>query len=116
MDTSTEPLLVIDDLAVEFRTDEGMVKAVDGATFTVDKGEIVGVVGESGSGKSVTAMSILGLVKAGRRPRGAIRSRGRDLATLPAKELRSIRGGEIAMIFQDPMTALNPVVTIGRQI
>ena len=113
---STEPLLVVDDLAVEFRTDEGVVKAVDGAAFTIDRGEIVGVVGESGSGKSVTAMSILGLVKSGRRVRGAIRFRGRDLGTLPAKELRAIRGAEIAMIFQDPMTALNPVVTIGRQI
>ncbi|MBB5785441.1 ABC transporter ATP-binding protein [Jiangella mangrovi] len=116
LDATTEPLLVVDDLAVEFRTDEGVVKAVDGAAFTIDRGEIVGVVGESGSGKSVTAMSILGLVKSGRRVRGAIRFRGRDLAALPAKELRAIRGAEIAMIFQDPMTALNPVVTIGRQI
>ncbi|RIQ37365.1 ABC transporter ATP-binding protein [Jiangella rhizosphaerae] len=113
---NTEPLLVIDELAVEFRTDEGVVKAVDGASFTIDRGEIVGVVGESGSGKSVTAMSILGLVKSGRRAGGTIRFRGRDLGELAGKELRTIRGAEIAMIFQDPMTALNPVVTVGKQI
>ncbi|TDD94228.1 ABC transporter ATP-binding protein [Jiangella asiatica] len=110
-------MLVIDDLAVEFRTDEGVVRAVDGAAFSVGTGEIVGVVGESGSGKSVTAMSILGLVKPpGRRVGGSIRFRGRDLSQLPASDLRTIRGGDIAMIFQDPMTALNPVVSVGRQI
>ncbi|HEY9411230.1 MAG TPA: ABC transporter ATP-binding protein [Jiangellaceae bacterium] len=113
----TAPLLEIDELGVEFRTEEGTVRAVDGASFTVGEGEIVGVVGESGSGKSVTAMSILGLVKPpGRRVGGTIRFRGRELNSLPSSELRTIRGGEIAMIFQDPMTALNPVVSIGRQI
>ena len=111
------PLLEIDELAVEFRTEEGVVTAVDGASFTVAESEIVGVVGESGSGKSVTAMSILGLVKPpGRRSGGAIRFRGRDLGELSATSMRAMRGGEIAMIFQDPMTALNPVVSIGRQI
>jgi oligopeptide/dipeptide ABC transporter ATP-binding protein len=108
------PLLEVDELVVEFRTEEGVVTAVDGASFTVAESEIVGVVGESGSGKSVTAMSILGLVKPpGRHTGGVVRFRGRELS---AKQMRAIRGAAIAMIFQDPMTALNPVVTIGRQI
>ena len=112
-----EALLEIDDLAVEFGTDEGVVRAVDGVSFSVAAGEIVGIVGESGSGKSVTAMSVLGLIRPpGRVAGGRIAFRGRDLQSLPVRDLRQIRGGEIAMIFQDPMTALNPVVSVGRQI
>ena len=112
-----EHLLEIDDLVVEFRTEDGVVRAVDRASFTVDPGEIVGVVGESGSGKSVTAMSVLGLVKPpGRYAGGTVRFRDRDVLQLGPRELRKLRGGDIAMVFQDPMTALNPVVTVGRQI
>jgi oligopeptide/dipeptide ABC transporter ATP-binding protein len=112
-----KPLLEIEDLCVEFASDDGPVVAVDGVSYDVAPGETVGVVGESGSGKSVTAMSVLGLIRApGRVSRGGIRFRGRDLRTMNAKELRSLRGGAIAMIFQDPSAALNPVVTVGTQI
>ncbi len=117
MSVTDEPLLAFDDLAVEFRTEDGVVRAVDGVSYDIRPGEIVGVVGESGSGKSVTAMSALGLIRPpGRITRGAVRFRGRDLRSLPPRELRGIRGGEIAMIFQDPMTALNPVIPVGKQI
>jgi ABC-type dipeptide/oligopeptide/nickel transport system ATPase component len=94
------------------------VRAVDGVSFTVDPGETVAVVGESGSGKSVTAMSILRLVAdpPGRITGGEVRFAGRDLMRLSEEEMRSIRGGEIGMVFQEPMTSLNPVLTIGRQI
>ncbi|MFG2076187.1 ABC transporter ATP-binding protein [Nonomuraea maritima] len=111
------PLLAVDDLAVEFPTDDGVVRAVDGVSLRVGRGEILGVVGESGSGKSVTAMSVIGLVRPpGRVTRGSVRFDGEELLTLPARRLRRIRGGRIAMIFQDPMTALNPVVPVGVQI
>ncbi|WP_026402312.1 ABC transporter ATP-binding protein [Actinomadura rifamycini] len=111
------PLLEIEDLVVEFDTDEGTVRAVDGAGYTVLPGETLGVVGESGSGKSVTAMSALGLIKPpGRVASGRIVFDGVDLRGLPPRELRRLRGGRIAMIFQDPMTALNPVMTIGGQL
>lgn len=115
---SDAPLLTIDDLVVEFRTEDGIVHAVNGVSYSVGPGEIVGVIGESGSGKSVTAMAILGLV---RQPPGMIRS-GRimlgteDLRAAPDRRLRQVRGGEIAMVFQDPMTTLNPVMTVGQQI
>jgi oligopeptide/dipeptide ABC transporter ATP-binding protein len=106
------------DLHTEFRTGAGLVRAVDGVSFTVDPGETVAVVGESGSGKSVTAMSILRLVAdpPGRITGGEVRFAGRDLMRLSEEEMRSIRGGEIGMVFQEPMTSLNPVLTIGRQI
>ncbi|MEV4582913.1 ABC transporter ATP-binding protein [Nonomuraea jabiensis] len=111
------PLLTVDDLAVEFATRDGVVRAVDGVSLEVGPGEILGVVGESGSGKSVTAMSVLGLVRSpGRVVRGSVRFDGEDLLALPARRLRRIRGRRIAMIFQDPMTALNPVVPVGAQI
>ncbi|MFC4009040.1 ABC transporter ATP-binding protein [Nonomuraea purpurea] len=111
------PLLVVDDLAVEFPTEDGVLRAVDGVSLEVGQGEILGVVGESGSGKSVTAMSVLGLVRPpGRVVRGSVRFDGEDLLALPARRLRRIRGRRIAMIFQDPMTALNPVVPVGAQI
>jgi oligopeptide/dipeptide ABC transporter ATP-binding protein len=111
------PLLTIDDLTVEFATENGVVRAVDGVSLEVGRGEILGLAGESGSGKSVTAMSVLGLVRPpGRVVRGSIRFDGEDLLALPARRLRRIRGRRIAMIFQDPMTALNPVVPVGAQI
>jgi len=111
-------LLEVADLVVDFGTEDGTVHAVDGVTFSVDSGEIVGVVGESGSGKSVTAMSILGLI---RQPPGHIRSgrlsfHGEDLRAMAPRRLRAIRGGPIAMVFQDPMTTLNPVMSVGAQI
>src|SRR5438128_11173816 len=113
-----EPILSIRDLVVEFATEDGVVHAVDGVTYDVLPGEVLGIVGESGSGKSVSTMSILGLIP---QPPGRIASGeaifgGRDLLKMKKKELRRIRGNEIAMIFQDPMTSLNPVIKIGDQI
>jgi len=111
-----EVLLSIRDLHAGFNTDDGYVAAVDGVSFDVHRGEVFAIVGESGSGKSVTAMSILGLIPTLEVGAGEIIWRGRDLLTLPEEERRKVRGGEIAMIFQDPLTALNPVHTVGRQI
>jgi oligopeptide/dipeptide ABC transporter ATP-binding protein len=113
-----EPVLSIRDLTVEFKTEDGIVHAVDGITYDVYAGETVGVVGESGSGKSVSTLSILGLIPQppGRIVKGEAIFKGRDLLKLRRKELREIRGGEMSMIFQDPMTSLNPVYTIGNQI
>jgi len=110
-------LLRVRDLATHFFTRTGVVKAVDGVSFDVDAGEIVGLVGESGSGKSVTGYSILGLVDApGRIVNGSIRLEGRELTELPESSLRALRGNRMSMVFQDPMTTLNPVLTIGEQI
>jgi oligopeptide transport system ATP-binding protein len=112
------PLLSVRDLRTWFHTDGGIVKAVDGVSFDVDAGEVVALVGESGSGKSVTAMSILGLIPSppGRIESGQVLWKGRDLVTMGEDERKKVRGGEIAVVFQDPMTSLNPVHTIGRQI
>jgi oligopeptide/dipeptide ABC transporter ATP-binding protein len=112
------PLLEISDLHTEFRTGAGVVRAVDGVSYTVGAGETVAVVGESGSGKSVTALSILRLIPdpPGRITAGSVIFAGRDLLALSEPEMREIRGGEIGMVFQEPMTSLNPVLTIGRQI
>jgi peptide/nickel transport system ATP-binding protein len=110
-------LLEVNDLRTHFRTDDGIVKAVDGVSFSVEKGKTLGIVGESGCGKSVTCLTIMGLNP----PRNTISSgqalfKGENLLTLPKKRLRDIRGNDIAMIFQDPMTSLNPVHTVGRQL
>ncbi|HVY16563.1 MAG TPA: ABC transporter ATP-binding protein [Rhodopila sp.] len=112
------PLLAIRDLHTEFRSGAGIVRAVDGISYTVDAGETVAIVGESGSGKSVGAMSILRLIPdpPGRIVSGEIRFDGRDLLKLPEDAMRLVRGGDIGMVFQEPMTSLNPVLTIGRQI
>ncbi len=114
----TEPLLSVRNLRTYFHTDAGVVRAVDDVSFDILPGEVLGIVGESGSGKSITAMSILGLIPIppGRIESGQILWKGKDLLTATESELRKVRGGEIAMIFQDPMTALNPVYTIGNQI
>ena len=112
----TQSLLAVEDLRAYFNTDDGVVRAVDGVDFEIRRGEVFAVVGESGSGKSVTAMTIMGLVPTISIESGAIRWKGRDLLTMSEEERRTIRGGEIAMIFQDPLTALNPVHTVGRQI
>jgi oligopeptide/dipeptide ABC transporter ATP-binding protein len=111
-----EALLSVRDLRAVFDTDDGVVQAVDGVSFDIHRGEVFSIVGESGSGKSVSAMTILGLVPTIRVERGEILWKGRDLLTLNEDERRAIRGKEIAMIFQDPLTALNPVHTVGRQI
>ncbi|MGH6692843.1 MAG: ABC transporter ATP-binding protein [Gammaproteobacteria bacterium] len=114
----TAPLLEVDGLKTHFFTRDGVVRAVDGVSFTVDAGEMLAVVGESGCGKSVTSLSILRLIASppGKVIAGAIRFQGRDLLKLSEAEMRDVRGNEISMIFQEPMTSLNPVLTIGRQI
>jgi peptide/nickel transport system ATP-binding protein len=110
------PLLDVRDLTTEFSVDDGRLRAVDRVSFAIAPGAAVGLVGESGSGKSVTALSILGLVRdPGRIAGGEVRFRGRDLLRLPERELRAVRGAEISMIFQEPMTSLNPVLRAGDQ-
>ena len=110
-------LLEVDGLRTYFKTRAGEVNAVDGVSFSVERGKTLGIVGESGCGKSVTALSIMGLLPpSGRIVSGSIRFEGRDLTTMSQRELEDIRGRQIAMIFQDPMTSLNPTLTIGTQI
>jgi oligopeptide/dipeptide ABC transporter ATP-binding protein len=110
-------VIAVEDLAVHFATDHGEVEAVDGASFEVRAGEILGLVGESGSGKSVTATAILQLIrKPGRRVRGRIVFEGRDLCDLGEAELGHIRGAQIAMVAQTPRTSLNPLLTVGEQV
>ncbi len=117
MSAQSEPLLAVEDLRTHFLTRDGVVRAVDGVSFAVSAGETLAVVGESGCGKSVTALSILRLVPSpSARLAGRIRFAGRDLLTLGEAEMRAIRGNEISMIFQEPMTSLNPVLTVARQI
>ncbi len=112
------PLLEVDNLKTHFFTRDGVVRAVDGVSFTVNAGETLAVVGESGCGKSVTALSILRLIASppGKVVAGEIRFQGRDLLQLSEAEMRGIRGNDISMIFQEPMTSLNPVLTVSRQI
>jgi peptide/nickel transport system ATP-binding protein len=115
--SAAEPLLAVDDLQVSFATEEGIVQAVDGVSFELAAGEVLAVVGESGSGKSVTAMTLMGLTRSpNARFDGTATYKGTELIAAPEDELRRVRGAEIAMIFQDPMTSLNPVVRIGDQI
>lgn len=114
---TSETLLEVTDLRVYFHTDFGLVKAVDGINYTVDPAQTLAIVGESGSGKSVEALAVMGLVP----PPGVIESgsvvfQGRDLVRMDENDLRSVRGNDIAMIFQDPLTSLNPVYTVGHQI
>ena len=112
------PILDVQDLKTHFFTRTGVVKAVDGISYGIDKGEVVGVVGESGCGKSVHALSIMRLVAypPGRIVGGEIVFEGEDLLQMNDKDMRHIRGNRIAMVFQEPMTSLNPVLTIGRQL
>jgi peptide/nickel transport system ATP-binding protein len=114
MDT---PLLEVRNLKVSFRTEDGLVKAVDGVSFTLSEGETLGIVGESGSGKSVTMMSVMRLIiDPNARFEGEVIYRGHDLMKLNQDRMREVRGSEMAMVFQDPMTSLNPVYRVGWQI
>ena len=118
MSAADKPLLEVEGLKTWFYTRDGVVRAVDGVSFSVHPGETVAMVGESGCGKSVTSLSILRLIASppGRIIAGRITFEGRDLLALPEEEMRKVRGNEISMIFQEPMTSLNPVLTIGHQI
>ena len=117
MEAPGQALLSVRDLHTSFHTDAGVVKAVDGVSFDLHRNEVLAVVGESGSGKSVTAMSLLGLIPSPPgRVSGQVLWKGRDLIGLPEPEMRKVRGAEIAMVFQDPMSSLNPLHTVGRQI
>jgi len=111
-------LLEVKDLSTYFFTHAGVVKAVNGVSFTLDRNETIGIVGESGSGKTVAAMSLLGLIPdpPGKVVEGALMLGDRDLRTMSDEEMRSVRGNDIAMIFQDPMTSLNPVMKVGKQV
>ncbi len=116
-ETLTAPLLDVENLRVDFFTRRGVVQAVRGVTFHVDKGETLGLVGESGSGKSVTAQTLLGLIELpGRITGGDVRWKGESLVHDADDTLARVRGKEIAMIFQDPMTSLNPLFTVGTQV
>jgi oligopeptide/dipeptide ABC transporter ATP-binding protein len=110
------PVLSVRDLRVRFNTDDGEVKAVDGVSFDVNANEVLGIVGESGSGKSVTSMAILGLLPPTARITGEVLFKGQDLLKLSEKEMRKLRGGRMAMVFQDALAALNPVFNVGSQI
>jgi peptide/nickel transport system ATP-binding protein len=114
----TAPLLEVEDLKTHFFSEDGITRAVDGVSFRIDPGETLGIVGESGCGKSVAALSVLRLLpeRSGRTVAGSVRFDGIDLLALSEAEMRDIRGNRIAMIFQEPMTSLNPVLTIGHQI
>src|SRR3954471_5323990 len=117
MAATAPPLLEVRDLKVSFNTEDGLVRAVDGVSFTLGHGEVLGIVGESGSGKSVTMMSVMRLINdPNARFEGEVLYKGRDLMKLSPDQMRQIRGTGISMIFQDPMTSLNPVYRIGWQI
>jgi peptide/nickel transport system ATP-binding protein len=112
-----ERLLEVNDLKVRFATEDGIVRAVDGLSFELERGKVLGIVGESGSGKSVTAMTLMGLTRGvNARFEGEVRYRGTDLLKVSDRDMQSYRGNELGMIFQDPMTSLNPVYRIGEQI
>src|ERR687886_2549974 len=112
-----ERLLEVKDLHVHFHTEDGVVRAVDGVSFELERGKVLGIVGESGSGKSVTSMTLMGLTRdVNTRFQGEVLYKGRDLLTLPEAAMQDFRGNEIGMIFQDPMTSLNPVYRVGEQI
>lgn len=112
-----ETVLEVENLTTHFETEHGTVKAVDGVSFDLNQGETLGIVGESGSGKSVTARTVMGLIgSAGNVKQGSVQYNGEELLNKPEKEMQTLRGNEIAMVFQDPMTSLNPTYTVGQQI
>jgi len=110
------PLLSVDDLHVRFRSRKRTIYAVNGVSFDLEPGETLGIVGESGSGKSVSSLAIMGILPRGAQVTGSVTLDGRELMTLRDAQMRAIRGKEVAMVFQDPMTSLNPVLTVGRQL
>jgi peptide/nickel transport system ATP-binding protein len=110
------PVLAVEELSVRFRTEDGFVHAVDGVSFEVDAGEVLAVVGESGCGKTVTALSLVGLLPPSAQVRGHVRLDGEDLVGMPPARLRALRGKQVGFVFQEPMTSLNPVLTVGRQV
>ena len=110
------PLLQVSDLTIDLPTHRGLARAVRGVSFALERGETLGLVGESGCGKELTALALMGLLPEGARVGGSIRLDGRELVGLPERELCKLRGNRIAMVFQEPMTALNPVHTVGRQV
>jgi len=115
--TGGGPLLAVENLRVGFATEDGRLQAVDGVNFTLEPGEVLAIVGESGSGKSVTAQTIIGLTRSpNAHIEGSVRLNGDELTSQSEKELQKVRGSQIAMIFQDPMTSMNPVYTVGKQI
>ena len=114
--TQPSTILQVEDMGVEFRTPAGVVHAVSHVNFTLHEGEVLGIVGESGSGKSVTAKALMRLLPDTAHITGSIKLKGRDIMRIPTKEFNKIRGKDIAMIFQDPMTSLNPLYTIGNQL
>src|ERR671920_2110702 len=112
-----QPLLEVENLSVHFETEDGLVRAVDGISYTVDRGQTLGIVGESGSGKSVSSLTVMGLSRArNARISGSIKFDGKELLTAADDELRKIRGNDIAMIFQDPLSSLHPFYKVGSQI
>src|SRR5271167_4537874 len=114
---NASPLLQVEDVRVHIPTPRGLVEAVDGVSFTVEQGEVIGIVGESGCGKSMLALSIMRLIpEPGRIASGRIELDGRNLLDLPEREMRRVRGNQMGMIFQDPSSSLNPVLRIGRQV
>src|SRR6476646_3428549 len=117
-ETTQKPFLEVKDLKVHFPTDDGLVKAVDGVSFDLERGKTIGIVGESGSGKSVTSLSILRLIPTppGRIVSGEIIFNGKDLLSLSNEDIRKVRGQRIAMVFQDPMSSLNPFMRISKQL
>src|ERR687885_666955 len=112
-----ERLLEVKDLHVHFHTEDGIVRAVDGVSFELERGKVLGIVGESGSGKSVTSLTLLGLTRdKNTRFEGEILYKGQDVLRMNEGQLQEVRGNEMSMIFQDPMTSLNPVYSVGAQI
>src|SRR5436309_12774913 len=112
-----ELLLDVNDLKVHFATQDGTVRAVDGLSFELERGKVLGIVGEAGSGKSVTAMTLMGLTRdVNTRFEGQVNYKGQNLLALSEQQMQDFRGNEMGMIFQDPMTSMNPVYTVGSQI
>lgn len=116
MSTSSTPLLSVQQLGVQFQTPDGVVSAVNGINFSLSRGQTLGIVGESGSGKSQSVLAMMGLLASNGRATGKVLYQGKDLISIPTVELNQIRGNRIAMIFQDPMTSLNPYLTVERQM